>query len=104
MAASLYSACSAKSNGGYRVRYIMLKNSQTPASAPTLQDATDPVVSLASRPANILVEGPGSNGAYQLAMSITTACKRLQALERFVDDPANTPTLGVVVHPGGQAP
>ena len=50
----------------------------------------DAVTCLASRAVNVLVEAPGSNGAFQLAMSATTARKRIVALARFFDSPANT--------------
>jgi hypothetical protein len=66
--------------------HLMLKNSQAPSEAPTLQDVTDAVAFLASRAVNVLVEVPGSSGAYQLAMSQATARKRLLALSRFFDE------------------
>jgi restriction endonuclease Mrr len=71
--------------------YLTLNGSHSPADAPTLQDVTDAVAFLASRAVNVLVEVPGSSGAYQLAMKGSVARKRLTALARFFDLPRGIP-------------
>ena len=68
--------------------HLMLKNSQSPAAAPTLQEVEAAVEFLASRAVNVLVEAPGSSGGYQLGMTTGVAHRRLLALARCFDKPA----------------
>ncbi len=75
--------------------YLTLNVSHSPADAPTLQDVTDAVAFLASRAVNVLVEVPGSSGAYQLAMKGSVARKRLTALARFFDRSGDAATTAL---------
>ena len=61
-------------------------------AAPTQEEVTDAVGLLANRTVGILVDVPGSGGAYRLAMSPDTARKRLEGL------------AGTVVRHGGSTP
>jgi hypothetical protein len=62
----------------------MVKREQSPLDIPTEQDVADAMAFLASRAVNVLVEVPGSGGAYQLAMNSATTRKLLHALAQFV--------------------
>ena len=69
--------------------------------APTRTDVQDAVAFLASRAVNILGEVPGSDGAYQLVMTPSTARKRLLALARYIDGD-NLATEAILA--GGRSP
>jgi hypothetical protein len=76
--------------------YLQLRSTTAPSAAPTLQDVSDAVAFLVSRAVNVLVEVPGSNGAYQLAMGVDTARKRLLPMARVFEAPHGLSAGGAV--------
>jgi hypothetical protein len=80
------------------LRALTISSGRPLSDVPTQQDVIESVAFLASRAVGVLAEVPGSDGAYQLTMSVQTARERLNALTRAVnqtrtDQPAESPRL-----------
>jgi hypothetical protein len=74
---------------------------QAATSMPTHQEVTEAVSYLASRAVRVIAEVPGASGDYQLAMSASTARKRVLALARSLEEAAPVVSMSTT---SGQVP